>query len=111
MTKRRLMSARDLLDVADGEEVRYCGIVTLRQQPETAKGTVFISLEDETGVVQIICWKSVRDAQREDMLKSRLMAVQGQWQRQGDVMNLIARRLKDMTPLLGRLGTDSRDFY
>ncbi|MBC7705202.1 MAG: error-prone DNA polymerase [Rhodoferax sp.] len=110
LSKRRLMSARDLLDVPDGRMVRYCGIVTLRQQPETANGTIFISLEDETGVVQVICWKSVREVQRKELLDSRLMAVYGRWQREGDVKNLIASKLADLTPLLGRLGTVSRDF-
>ena len=110
LSKRRLVSARDLLDVPNGRMVRYCGIVTLRQQPETANGTIFISLEDETGVVQVICWKSVREVQRKELLDSRLMAVYGRWQREGDVKNLIASRLADLTPLLGRLGTVSRDF-
>jgi len=110
LSKRRLVSARDLLDVPNGRMVRYCGIVTLRQQPETANGTIFISLEDETGVVQVICWKSVREVQRKELLDSRLMAVYGRWQREGDVKNLIASKLADLTPLLGRLGTVSRDF-
>jgi error-prone DNA polymerase len=96
--------------VPNGRAVRYCGIVTLRQQPETANGTVFISLEDETGVVQVICWKSLRDLQRKELLRSRLLEVRGTWQREGDVKNLIAGRLEDLTPLLGRLTTESRDF-
>ena len=73
--------------------------------------TVFISLEDETGVVQVICWKSLRDLQRRELLASRLLAVYGTWQREGDTKNLIARRLEDLTPLLGRLATESRDFH
>jgi len=110
MAKRRLLSARELWELPDGRMVHYCGIVTLRQQPETAKGTVFISLEDETGVVQVICWKSLRDLQRRALLGARLMAVYGRWQREGEVRNLIAKRLTDMSTLLGRLGTVSRDF-
>lgn len=61
-------------------------------------------------MVQVICWKSLRDVQRTEILQSRLMAVYGKWQREGDVMNLIAGRPEGMTPLLGRLGTASRDF-
>jgi error-prone DNA polymerase len=105
------MSAQELRDLPDGRLVRYCGIVTLRQQPETAKGTTFISLEDETGVVQVICWKKVRELQRKALLGSRLLAVYGRWQREGEVRNLIALKLIDLTPLLGRLGTQSRDFH
>ena len=111
MVKRRFLSAQELKDMPDGRMVRYCGIVTLRQQPDTARGTIFISLEDETGVVQVICWKSLREAQRKELLRSRLMVVYGRWQREGPVTNLIASRLEDLTPLLGRLGTASRDFH
>ena len=73
---------------------------------------MFVSLEDETGVVQIIVWKRVRDAQRSVLLGSRLLAVYGTWQREGEVCNLIAGKLEDLTPLLGRLAesTASRDF-
>jgi len=96
--------------VPDGKTVRTAGIVTLRQQPETAKGTVFVSLEDEHGSTQVIVWKHVRQAQRQVLLGSRLLAVQGRWQREGEVCNLIAYRLADLSPLLGRLATESRDF-
>jgi error-prone DNA polymerase len=108
---RGLMTAEELDDVPNGRLVRYCGIVTLRQQPETAGGTIFVSLEDETGVVQAICWRSLRKRQREPLLRSRLLAVYGTWQREGDVKNLIAGHLEDLTPLLGGLSTVSRDFH
>lgn len=111
LAERRLMSAAQLDELPNGRLVRYCGIVTLRQQPETANGTVFISLEDETGVVQVICWKSLRDLQRKELLRSRLLAVYGTWQREGETKNLIAGRLVDLTMLLGRLATESRDFH
>ncbi|KQP22123.1 error-prone DNA polymerase [Pseudorhodoferax sp. Leaf267] len=110
LRKRRLASAADLARVPDGRMVRYAGIVTIRQQPETAKGTVFISLEDETGSVQVIVWRSLKEQQRAEVLRSRLLAVHGQWQRREGVTNLIARKLADLTPLLGRLATGSRDF-
>lgn len=112
LARRGLLSAAQLDKAADGQVVRACGIVTLRQQPETAKGTIFVSLEDETGTVQVICWKSIRETQREALLKARLMAVQGVWQRAGLVKNLIAQEIRDLTPMLGRLGSlgRSRDF-
>ncbi|HLL20073.1 MAG TPA: OB-fold nucleic acid binding domain-containing protein, partial [Rubrivivax sp.] len=110
LARRRLAAAADLEAARDGQFVRYAGIVTLRQQPETANGTIFISLEDETGVVQVIVWKSLRERQRPEVLRSRLLAVYGKWQREGDVKNLIAARFEDLTPLLGKLATSSRDF-
>ena len=110
LDKRSFMTAEQLLATPDGRRVHYCGIVTLRQQPSTASGTVFVSLEDETGVVQVICWKSLRDKQRRELLQARLLAVHGTWQREGDVTSLIAERLEDLTNLLGRLATESRNF-
>ena len=110
LTKRKLRTAAELHAMPNGRLVRYCGIVTLRQQPETANGTIFISLEDETGVIQVIVWKSLREQQRPEVLRSRLLAVYGTWQRDGDATSLIAGRLMDLTPLLGELPTASRDF-
>jgi DNA polymerase III alpha subunit len=53
-----------LQDVENGRHVCYCGIVTLSQQPDTAGGTIFLSFEDETGVVQVVCWKRIRETQQ-----------------------------------------------
>jgi error-prone DNA polymerase len=114
LAKRGLLSAAELRDVPNGRQVRACGIVTLRQQPETAKGTIFVSLEDETGTVQVVVWKNIRDRHRRALLGSRLLAVRGTWQREGEVRNLIAGHLEDLTPLLGRLAqgmSGSRDFH
>ena len=110
MAAKKLMSSRELQRVPNGRVVRTAGIVTLRQQPATAKGTIFVSLEDEFGSVQVIVWRSVREGQRQALLESRMLAVKGMWQRNGAVCNLIADRLVDLTPWLGRLGTESRDF-
>ena len=111
LSKRGLQSAEELQALPNGRLVKACGIVTLRQQPDTANGTIFVSLEDETGVVQVICWRRVRERQRRELLGSRLLAVYGTWQREGDVCNVIAGHLRDLTPLLGRLNTSSRDFH
>ncbi|CAN7745483.1 error-prone DNA polymerase [Acidovorax sp. LjRoot118] len=111
MAAKRLLSSRDLRHIPDGREVRVAGIVTLRQQPSTANGTVFVSLEDEFGAIQVIVWSALRDEQRSVLLESRLLAVKGVWQKRGSVCNLIAHRLVDLTPWLGRLGKlGSRDF-
>ena len=82
----------------------------MRQQPETAKGAIFATLEDETGSVNIIVWRYVRERQRTSPLRSRLLAVAGQWQAKDGTKHLIARRLLDVTPWLGELGTGSRGF-
>jgi error-prone DNA polymerase len=111
LTERRLASAAELHRAPHGRLVRFAGLVTLRQQPETASGVVFVSLEDETGVVQVIVWRRLRERFRQALLRSRLLAVRGTWQREGEVANLIAGHLEDLTPLLGRLATTSRDFH
>jgi len=117
---RGLLSASELNALPNGRQVAGCGIVTVRQQPQTANGTIFVTLEDETGPVNVIVWKSLRESQRAELLHARLLAVFGVWQRSeesgtapgfGAVRNLVAQRLEDLTPLLGRLGTASRDFH
>jgi error-prone DNA polymerase len=111
LNARRFMTAAQLRAAPDGRLVRACGIVTCRQQPDTSQGVVFVTLEDETGVVQVIVWRALRERQRNELTRSRLMAVHGVWQRDGDVCNLIAGRLENLTPLLGRLAPQSRDFH
>ncbi|MEO6408171.1 MAG: OB-fold nucleic acid binding domain-containing protein, partial [Burkholderiaceae bacterium] len=94
----------------DGRLARASGLVTHRQRPETAKGTVFVTIEDETGAVNVIVWPRIAEAQRKPLLASRLLTVFGQWQREGDVMHLVASRLIDHTDLLQGVATRSRDF-
>ena len=111
LRQRRFKTATELAEMPDGRLARACGIVTGRQQPGTSKGVVFVTLEDETGTVQVVVWRHVRERQRTELAGSRLLAVHGVWQRQGEVRHLIAGRLEDLTPLLGRLATQSRDFH
>ena len=111
LAAQRLCTAQEMRDFPGGRLARACGIVTVRQQPGTASGVVFVTLEDETGTVNVIVWRHVRDQFRLVLLHARLMAVHGVWQREGEVRHLIAHYLRDLTPLLGRLGTSSRDFH
>ncbi len=98
----------------DGRLARASGLVTHRQRPETAKGNVFVTLEDETGSINVIVWPAVARAQRQALVASRLLTVFGIWQTQGEpgheVSHLVARRLVDHTPLLAGLAARSRDF-
>jgi len=105
-------SAHALQQRPDGVRAWACGLVTMRQQPVTAKGTTFITLEDETGCVNVIVWRHIREQQRLVVLQARLLAVVGQWQNRNGVQHLVARRLLDVSPWLGELGrvTASRDF-
>lgn len=74
------LSSVDLQGVEGGEMVNACGIVTLRQQPETAKGQCSFLLEDEHGAIQVIVWKIIREKQRKELLDSSLLVVFGEWQ-------------------------------
>ncbi|MDH5328895.1 MAG: error-prone DNA polymerase [Aquincola sp.] len=111
LTRRGWKSSEQLAQLPDGAHAWACGIVTMRQQPETAKGVIFVTLEDETGSVNVIVWRHVRERQRPALLRSRLLAVAGQWQAKDGTTHLIARRLVDVTPWLGAVATSSRDFH
>jgi error-prone DNA polymerase len=113
----KLLSHQQMQALGHGRLVRTCGLVTMRQQPQTAKGTVFVTLEDETGSTNVIVWKRLRESseeQRQALLHSRLMVVHGRWEHDtttgGRVRHLIAGYLRDVTPMLGSLLTTSRDF-
>jgi error-prone DNA polymerase len=91
--------------------VRTAGIVLMRQRPATASGVTFLTLEDESGQVNVIVWERVGDEQRAALIGSRLLEVHGELQQQEGVSHLIAHRLIDRSALLGELLTRSRDFH
>ncbi|MCP3706620.1 error-prone DNA polymerase [Paraburkholderia sp. CNPSo 3274] len=111
LTKQRFRTAEQLAHCRHGMLARVCGIVTVRQRPGTAKGTIFVSLEDETGSVNVIVHASLVESQRKELLGSSLLAVAGVVQREGEVVHLVAHRLEDHSRLLGRLATESRNFH
>ena len=107
---RRFMPASALMDYQNGQLARACGMVTVRQRPGTAKGVLFMTLEDETGNVNVIVWPSLVEQQRREVLNAPLLGVYGIWQKEGEVRHLVAKRLVDMSHLLGGLHAPSRDF-
>jgi len=115
LSKAKLLSATQLRQLPHGRLVRACGLVTMRQSPGTARGVTFVTLEDETGCVNVIVWKALKEKQRAQLLHAKLLAVHGTWQRDegsgGQVCHVVAGFLKDLTPLLGELATSSRDFH
>jgi error-prone DNA polymerase len=111
LARSRFLRAADLQEAKHGAKVRVAGIVLVRQHPGSANGVTFMTLEDETGVVNIIVWNRVAAEQRRPMLESRLLEVQGELQRAHDVTHVIAHRLIDRSPLIGELLARSRDFH
>ena len=93
------------------QPVAIVGLVTTRQHPGTANGTVFITLEDETGVANVIVWGSLVERFRREVVTGRLLRVRGYVEREGEVIHVIARKIEDHSHLLGRLVTYSRDFH
>ncbi|PUA18641.1 error-prone DNA polymerase [Glaciimonas sp. PCH181] len=110
LSAKRFVTADDLNTFADGQLARGCGIVTVRQRPGTAKGTMFVTIEDETGSINVIIWPALVDKQRKEILGATLLGVYGIWQSKDNVRHLVAKRLVDLSPLLGRLHASSRDF-
>ncbi len=111
LQRARILSAAQIREQSHGRLVRAAGLVIGRQRPDTASGVIFVTLEDETGMVNVVVWRSVSDAQRRALLGARLMAVHGVLERDGEVVHLIAGRLVDLSPLLGNLQARSRDFH
>jgi error-prone DNA polymerase len=111
LAAQRFVSASQLLNAADRQLMRAAGIVTCRQRPGTASGIVFVTLEDETGLANIVVHARLVEQQRRELLGARLLGVLGQVQREGTVVHLVAKRLVDLSALLGRLPTASRNFH
>jgi error-prone DNA polymerase len=110
LAKKRFLPAEVLNTFADRQIARGCGIVTVRQRPQTAKGTMFVTLEDETGPINVIVWPALIERYRRELLGAHLLGVYGIWQCESDVRHLVAKRLVDLSSLLGKLVPRSRDF-
>ena len=95
----------------NGRVVSVAGLVLVRQRPGTASGVVFITLEDETGVVNLILWSSIYERYRRAARHATLLQANGIIQREGQVIHVLARRLIDRTTLLNGLSQPSRDFH
>ncbi|MHC8343873.1 error-prone DNA polymerase [Pseudomonas sp. RT6P73] len=107
---RRCRSSKELMEVEHGRPVSVAGLVTGRQRPGTASGVTFVTLEDEFGNINVIVWRDLADRQRQVLVGSQLLKVDGRWEKEGEVRHLIAGRLSDLSPLLDGISVRSRDF-
>jgi error-prone DNA polymerase len=114
LNRFKVQPASVLCTYPNGRLARASGLVTHRQRPGTAKGTMFVTLEDDTGVVNAIVWPAVVESQRKPLLAARLLTLFGRWQCQGEgdsmVRHLVVMKAIDHTELLGGLVSRSRDF-
>jgi error-prone DNA polymerase len=94
----------DLARARDGRPVVVAGVVLIRQRPGSAKGVLFLTIEDETGVANAVLWPDRFEAQRRIVLSASMIAIRGVVQREGDIIHVITARMEDMTPLLHSVG-------
>jgi error-prone DNA polymerase len=111
LARMRLISAAEIRNSPQGRTIRTTGIVTCRQRPDTASGVTFVTLEDETGMINVVVWRDLAERQRSELLGARLLGVYGLLERQGEVVHVMAKRLLNFSELLGELTTHSRDFH
>lgn len=110
LDERGMVTAGRLPKIPQGRRISLSGLVLVRQRPGTAKGVIFATLEDETGVANIIVWPPIFERYRRVILGAKLLGVDGEVQREGIVIHVVAKRLVDLTPLLSRLTEPDVDF-
>jgi error-prone DNA polymerase len=103
LSARRVVRAEQLTQIRNGERVRVAGLVLVRQRPGTASGVIFMTLEDETGIANIVVWPKLFEQYRREVLGGRLVAIDGPVQSESGVIHVIAERVHDYTPLLAKL--------
>jgi error-prone DNA polymerase len=111
LAARGFVAASRLKELCHGTTVRTAGLVITRQRPGSAGGVTFVTLEDETGSVNLIVWRDVAERQRRALVGSRLMGVAGELQVEGEVRHVIVQRMTDLSGWLGALVTPTRDFH
>jgi error-prone DNA polymerase len=111
LQRRGISSRRQLNSLQHGQRVRVSGLVTHLQHPQTANGVIFASLEDETGINNIIFWPGVFNEYRHRILGSNLMVVSGELQSQEGVMHVVAEQVEDFSHWVRTLPRNSRDFH
>ncbi|WP_426238491.1 error-prone DNA polymerase [Pararhizobium sp. DWP1-1-3] len=109
-SRQAIVTNRSLDSVRNGRMVTIAGLVLVRQRPGTAKGVIFMTLEDETGVANAIIWKNVFETYRSVVMGARLVKIRGRLQSASGVIHVVASHLEDMTPALGILQKEARGF-
>lgn len=100
LTRLRVLSIKQISETPCDQWVKVAGIVTVRQRPGTAGGVCFITIEDETGFTNLVVWESLFDQYRKEILRAKLLMVEGKLQREGNVVHVIVRRCSDYSKLL-----------
>ena len=110
LDRYRYVRAAELPGLPSGQRLNVAGLVITKQRPGTASGVTFVTLEDETGQINLVVWKKVAETYRAQLLNARLLGISGELQIEGKVIHVIAERLYEHNDLLGDLDVRSRDF-
>lgn len=110
LAARRVVTCADAMRARDGRWLEAAGLVLVRQQPGSAKGVMFITIEDETGIANLVVWPSLFEKQRRVVLSAGMMSVRGRIQREGEVVHLVAQHLTDLSAELASVGVRDGGF-
>jgi error-prone DNA polymerase len=108
--KRCITTCADAYASRDGRWVEVAGLVLIRQRPGSAKGVMFMTIEDETGISNVVIWSKKLEQYRREILGAQLISVYGRIQREGEVVHLVAHRLSDLSADLGKIGERDESF-
>jgi error-prone DNA polymerase len=111
LSAAHVLAASELADQPNGEQVRVAGLVTTRQRPQTASGVTFVTLEDESGQINVVVWRHLGARRNDVLVGSRLMEVRGELQRESGVTHVVARELIDRSALIGTLQFGIHEFH
>jgi error-prone DNA polymerase len=110
LRRRHIVSCAEAMDARDGRWLEAAGIVLVRQRPSSAKGVLFVTLEDETGIANLVVWPKVFQANRRTLLSAGMLGVRGRIQREGAVVHLVAQRISDLSADLASVGARDAAF-
>jgi error-prone DNA polymerase len=110
LRRQRIITCREAMQSHDGRRVKTAGLVLVRQMPGSAKGVIFITIEDESGIANLVVWPAVFEKQRRVIVSAAMMATYGRIQRVGDVVHLVAQRFTDLSSELASIGNRDSTF-
>ncbi|TPI10297.1 DNA polymerase III subunit alpha [Mesorhizobium sp. B4-1-3] len=110
LRRRRIVSCAEAMEARDGQWLEAAGIVLVRQRPGSAKGVMFITLEDETGIANLVVWAKVFEQHRRTVLSAGMVAARGRIRREGEVVHLVVRKISDLSAELASVGEREGSF-
>ncbi|PDT79708.1 error-prone DNA polymerase [Sinorhizobium sp. BJ1] len=111
LAKRRIVTCAEAMTARDGRWLMAAGLVLVRQRPGSAKGVMFITIEDETGIANVVVWPKLFERSRRVVLGASMMAINGRIQREGEVVHLVAQQLFDLSADLSSLAERDGTFW